>query len=96
MLALLLEEQSENICEEGYGQPWPDVVGIVAGHIVVAGLDSTREYSAPDLSVYSPDVVAQWAGSIRDRLRSESGPWPELDLEELLEETRPRGGLEGD
>jgi hypothetical protein len=84
-LAEWLERASLKACQNGYGQPYPDVTAVVADHVVVATLDPGKEYNAPDLDIYPPEQVAQWVRAVRGYRRANPG----CSLVEALEETRP-------
>jgi hypothetical protein len=84
-LAEWLEQASLGDCMGGYGQPYPDVTAVLAGHVVVATLDPGKEYNAPALEIYTPDQVRAWVRAVRRHLAAD----PDSDLSEALEETRP-------
>jgi hypothetical protein len=59
-LAELIEEVSLDLCQAGCGAPYPDQAIVLHGYVIVAGLNAGKEYSAPTLSIWSPDEVNEW------------------------------------
>jgi hypothetical protein len=90
-LAAFLEEVSEESCRFDGEQPYPDVVSVVAGHLVVAGLDPGKEYAAPTLTVYRPETAVAWyeAALNYKKSRRKTG----CEWSEALMETEPDADL---
>jgi hypothetical protein len=62
-------------------QSYPDVVSVIAGHLVIAGLDPGKEYAAPTLTSYSPETAAAWYDAAAEYKRRHRGGWDEALLE---------------
>lgn len=90
-LAEWIQRRSKEECSNTGDQPYPDVADVVEGHLVVAGLDSGKEYAAPTLTIYSPSDVEVWF-ELFTKAVLENDKLPEderADWTELLYETEP-------
>src|SRR5689334_4420545 len=58
-MADLIAKESEERCESGFGNGYPDDVAIVGDFIVIAGLDDAKD-CAPELRVYTKQFAEAW------------------------------------
>ena len=80
-----LSKESEESCEIGDGQPYPDDVMVLGDYVVRATLDAGKEYGAPQLEYWTLEEAAEW----HDRIVLSMNKHPHESLSFHVHENAP-------